>query len=224
MANICIVLGKTGTGKSTSIKGLDPKDTIVINVLNKLLPFRGSKSMYSEGSKNLFRVTDYVKTIALLSSINKQEYVKNVVIDDAIFEMSKEFFSRAKETGYGKFTEIAQHFQQMISTCEDMRSDINVFFMLHAEEVESDNTIIGYKVKTIGKLLDQQYSPIEVVSMVLFSDIRFDEKGNADYGFYTHATMNGGIRIPAKTPEGMFKEDWIPNDLGIVVKAIREYV
>ena len=224
MANICIVLGKTGTGKSTSIKGLDPKDTIVINVLNKLLPFRGSKSMYSEGSKNLFRVTDYVKTIALLSSINKQEYVKNVVIDDAIFEMSKEFFSRAKEAGYGKFTEIAQHFQQMISTCEDMRNDINVFFMLHAEEVESDNTIIGYKVKTIGKLLDQQYNPIEVVSMVLFSDIRFDEKGNADYGFYTHATMNGGIRIPAKTPEGMFKEDWIPNDLGIVVKAIREYV
>ena len=112
----------------------------------------------------------------------------------------------------------------MISTCEDMRSDIIVFFMLHAEEVESDNTIIGYKVKTIGKLLDQQYNPIEVVSMVLFSDIRFDEKGNADYGFYTHATMNGGIRIPAKTPEGMFKEDWIPNDLGIVVKAIREYV
>ena len=89
MANICIVLGKTGTGKSTSIKGLDPKDTIVINVLNKLLPFRGSKSMYSEGNKNLFRVTDYVKTIALLSSINKQEYVKNVVIDDAIFEMEQ---------------------------------------------------------------------------------------------------------------------------------------
>ena len=224
MANICIVLGKTGTGKSTSIKGLDPKDTIVINVLNKLLPFRGSKSMYNEGSKNLFRVTDYVKTIALLGSINKQEYVKNIVIDDAIFEMSKEFFSRAKETGYGKFTEIAQHFQQLIATCEDMRADINVFFMLHAEEVESDNTIIGYKVKTIGKLLDQQYNPIEVVSMVLFSDIRFDEKGNADYGFYTHATMNGGIRIPAKTPEGMFKEDWIPNDLGIVVKAIQEYI
>ena len=74
MANICIVLGKTGTGKSTSIKGLDPKDTIVINVLNKLLPFRGSKSMYSEGSKNLFRVTDYVKTIALLSSIRSEEH------------------------------------------------------------------------------------------------------------------------------------------------------
>ena len=221
MANLCMLLGKSGTGKSTSIKTLNPKETIVINVLGKRLPFKGSNSLYNKENKNLFRLDDYSQVIKLLEQAPST--VKNIVIDDSIYIMRKEYFSRAKEVGYSKYTELAQHFQQIISTCEKMRDDLNVFLILHSEDITSDNTTTGYKVSTIGKLLDTQYNPIEVVPMVLYSSVRYDDKGNATYGFYTHRTKEGSIEIPAKTPDGMFEEDFIPNDLGLVVKAMNDY-
>ena len=100
MANIAIILGKSGSGKSTSIKGLDPKETIVINTLKKRLPFKGSQSLYNADNKNLFNIDDYAKVISYLESISKNAtYVKNIILDDIIYVMRKEYFSRAKETG-----------------------------------------------------------------------------------------------------------------------------
>lgn len=137
--------------------------------------------------------------------------------------MRKEYFNRAKEAGYQKYTELATHFQQIISTCENLREDLNVFLILHSEDIQSDKTIVGYKVSTIGQLVDNQYNPIEVVPMVLYSAIQYDDKGNAKYGFYTHRVMQGTIEVPAKTPDGMFEEDFIDNDLSKVVEAMNKY-
>lgn len=218
-----MLLGKTGTGKTTSIRTLNPEETIIINVLGKKLPFKGSDGQYNSEKKNLFRIEDYQQMINLLQACDKQPHVKNIILDDCIYIMRKEYFKRAKESGYGKYTELAQHFQQIISTCEQMRGDINVFMILHSEDVQSDKTTVGYKVSTIGQLIDNQYNPMEVVPMVLYSAIKFDEKGKPTYGFYTHATMEGTVQIPAKTPNEMFEEDFIPNDLGAVVKAMNEY-
>lgn len=224
MANICLVLGKSGTGKSSSIKNLDPKTTVVLNVLGKRLPFKGSQSIYNEQNKNLFRVDDYTQVISMLTGIgNSAKYVNNVIIDDATYIIRKEYFKRAKEAGYGKYTELGMHFQQIISLCESLRDDLNVFFIMHSEDVTSDNTITGYKVSTVGKLLDSQYNIVEVVPMVLYSDIKYDDKGNATYGFYTHRFKDGVVEIPAKSPADMFEQDFIPNDLNIVVKAMKEY-
>ena len=224
MANIAIILGKSGSGKSTSVKGLDPKETVVINTLKKRLPFKGSQSLYNAENKNLFNLDDYSKIITYLQSISDNaKYVKNIVLDDIIYTMRKEYFKRAKESGYGKYTDLASHFQQIISTCENLRDDLNVFFLLHSEDIISDNVLTGYKVSTIGKLLDSQYNPVEVVPMVLYASIKYDEKGVPSYGFYTHAFKEGTVEIPAKSPHGMFEEDRIPNDLGIVTKAMQEY-
>ena len=82
---------------------------------------------------------------------------------------------------------------------------------------------MGYQVSTVGNLLLSQYNPIEVVPIVLFSDVQYDDKGNAKYGFYTHRTMRGTVEIPAKSPAEMFEEDFIPNDLDYVVKKMEEY-
>lgn len=224
MANVCMILGKSGTGKSTSLKTLNPKETVVLNVLKKRLPFKGSNSLYNKESKNLFEVDDYAQTVTLLGNIGKSAaHVKNVIIDDMIYIMRKEYFKRAKETGYGKYTELAQHFQQIISTCEGLRDDLNVFFILHSEDIQSDKVNVGYKVSTIGSLIDNQYNPIEVVPMVLYSAVKYDDKGNPQYGFYTHRCMEGTIEIPAKTPADMFEDDFIPNDLGYVVEKMNEY-
>lgn len=86
MSNFAIILGDTGCGKSTSIKSLNPKETVVINVLGKRLPFKGSNSMYNAENKNLFVVSDYNSVLSMLDAINKNApHVKNVVLDDKLF-------------------------------------------------------------------------------------------------------------------------------------------
>lgn len=224
MANVCLIMGKSGTGKSTSIKTLDPKETVIFNILRKRLPFKGSKSVYNEQNKNLFLLDDYAQIVNFLTAIDKKAtHVKNVVIDDATYIMRKEYFKTAKLTGYGKYTDMAAHFQNVINTAESMRDDVNVFLIMHCDEVISDNTIVGYKPSTVGKLIDSSYNPVEVVPIVLFSMVKFNDKGEATYGFATHKFMDGQIEIPAKSPADMFDEDFIPNDLGTVVKAMNEY-
>ena len=103
MANIIMLLGKSGTGKSTSIKGLDPKETVVINVLGKRLPFKGSNALYNKENKNIFQKETYTDIISLVQNISdKATYVKNIILEDLIYVMRKEYFSRAREVGYGK--------------------------------------------------------------------------------------------------------------------------
>ncbi len=224
MANICLILGKSGTGKSTSIKGLNPKETVIINVLKKRLPFKGSNSAYNEKNNNIFNVEDYSTINTYLTSINKNAtYVKNVVLDDITYVMRKEYFKAAKVNGFSKFVDFAAHFQSIVQTAENLRDDLNIFFMMHCEEVISDNVIVGYKPSTVGKLIDTSYNPTEVVPILLFADVKYDEQKKPIYGFYTHRCMEGSAEIPAKSPADMFEEDFIPNDLGVVVKAMEEY-
>ena len=224
MANVILILGKSGTGKSTSIKGLDPKETVVFNVLKKRLPFKGSQSLYNTESKNLFNIDDFATISNYLESVGKSAaHVKNVVIDDVSYVMRKEYFKLAKVTGFNKFVDIASHFQTIIQTAENLRPDMNVFLMMHCEDVISDNVIVGYKPSTVGKMIDNSYNPVEVVPMVLFSSVKYDESKKPVYGFFTHRGMEGSTEIPAKTPDGMFEEDFIANDLGLVVKAMNEY-
>lgn len=224
MANCSIILGPSGTGKSTSVETLNPKETVIISVLGKRLPFRGSSKDYTVENKNFFHVSDYQSIINYLQNISSHApHVKNVIIDDATYVMRKEFFSRAKETGYNKFTDLALHFQNVVQACEALRYDLNIFFVFHCEEVFSDNVLIGYQIATVGKLLLSQYNPVECVNTILFTLPKYDEQGRPIYGFYVHKFKQGTVEIPAKSPKGMFEDDFIPNDLGEVVKAMNEY-
>ena len=102
MANIAIVLGKSGAGKSTSIKSLNPDETVVINPLQKKLPFKGSSTLYNKEKYNLINVDSYIDVVSWLNKIGSGAKIKNIIIDDAVYIMRKEYFTRAKETGYGK--------------------------------------------------------------------------------------------------------------------------
>ena len=224
MENDILIMGKSGSGKSSSLKTLDSKETVIINVLKKRLPFKGSSQLYNTENKNLFNCDCYDVIINYLNAIDKNAtYVKNVIIDDVSYVMRKEYFRTAKVSGYNKFVDIGAHFQSIISTIESMREDLNVFLMMHCEEIVSDNVIVGYKASTIGKLIDNSYNPVEVVPMLLFSSVKYDESKKPVYGFYTHRCIEGTVEIPAKSPEGMFEEDFIPNDLGFVVNKMNEY-
>lgn len=115
------------------------------------------------------------------------------------------------------------HFQQIIQTIEKMKEHINVFLILHSEDITSDNILIGSKVSTIGKLVDSAYNPAEVVNTILYSDITYDDKGFPKYGFYTNKFKTGQYEVLAKSPEGMFEEIFIPNDLKYVADTMEEY-
>lgn len=224
MSAFTIILGDTGTGKSTSIKSLNADDTVIINVLGKRLPFKGSKSLYNVENKNLFTISTFSDIIALLDNINaKAPHVKNIIIDDAIYCMRIEFFNRSKEKGFDKYNELADHFRKIIAKCSSLRDDINVFMMMHIETVESDGSLVGYKSASVGKLLDKMYNPLESVAVTLFAQPKYNDKGEASFGFYTKRCMVNGVEIPAKSPADMFEEDFIPNDLAYVVRKMNEY-
>ena len=192
--------------------------------MKKRLPFKGSNKLYNEENKNLFNLDEYSQIINYLQGIDKgADYIKTIVIDDMSYVMRKEYFRTAKQTGFNKYTDMAAHFQSIIQTAENMRDDLNIFFVMHCEEVISDNVIVGYKPSTVGKLIDNSYNPIEVVPMLLFASVKYDENKQPIYGFYTHRCMEGNVEIPAKTPADMFEKDFIPNDLGKVTEIMNEY-
>lgn len=224
MSNLVMILGKSGAGKSSSIRTLDPKSTVVVNVLNKRLPFKGSQSLYSKENRNFTMMNEAGQIVQFLQGVDKaMPEVRNIVIDDATYIMREEQFKLAKVTGYGKFVDMAAHFQAVIKEATSMRDNINVFLVMHSEEIFSDNTVIGYKAATVGKMIDSSYNPIEVVPMLLYADIKYDSDKNAQYGFWTRKVLVGQAEIPAKTPYGMFEEEFIPNDLKYVVEKMDEY-
>lgn len=224
MGKIAIVLGQSKSGKSRSIKNLDPESTIIIQSVNKDLPFKGSRKVWSPNNKNLAFIDDWDETIGFLKMISAEmPHIKTIVMDDLRYVTEKEFFKRAKETGYGKFTEMGQHFHAIFSAAENTREDLNIFMLLHDENVYNEGAIIGKKVKLSGKMVEEHANPIELVTIVLYCSSEFNKEGLPEYNFYTGKTLVNGIEIPAATPEGMFDTLKIPNDLNIVIDAINNY-
>jgi len=226
MSNLVVILGPTGSGKSTSIKNLDPKETMVLALesINKTLPFKGSRKLYNQENKNYYTLKDYSQILTYMESVSKNlTNIHNIIIEDATYIMRTEFFDRASEVGYQKFTDLADHFRKIIAKGTTLRPDINVFLILHSEPVTESGDVVGYKVATVGKLLDEKYNPLESVTVTLFAQPKFDEEGIPQFGFWTKKRKVNGVELPCKTPDGMFEDEFIPNDLAIVIKAMNEY-
>lgn len=226
MSNLVCILGPTGSGKSTSIKGLNPKETLILALksVNKPLPFKGSRKLYSKEQNNYFTLNSYSDFLKYMQSASDNlKNVKNIILEDATYIMRTEFFDRAAEKTYDKFTDLADHFRQIVAKGTSLRDDLNVFIFLHTDTEDTDGRVIRYKAATVGKLLDKQYNVLESVTTTLVALPKYKEDGTPEYGFYTNRCLVDGIEVPAKSPDGMFTELFIPNDLALVVKAMNEY-
>lgn len=248
MSKVVLVLGKSGTGKSYSVQGLNSKETYFIDMVNKGLSFKGCNKNYNATNKNICNIPEYLaaklakedngirsinKTkgrtrseiiVDLLKGISeKRTDIKNIVIDDFTYMMREEYYDRADEKGYDKYAELARNTQRVISFAKELRPDITVFIIQHLEDVYDGQSIVSQKPSTIGKMLDTSYNICEVVPIILVGNNGYDEEGKATYSFVTERCKINGIEFVSRSPEGMFESRFIPNDLGLVRKAIDEY-
>ena len=214
------IVGSTGTGKSTSIKHLDPKETYIINVAKKELPFKGSEKLYNTENKNYKEVDDANEIARLLRAISdKAPHIKNIIIEDSNYIMGFNIVSKATEVGYMKFSLMAKDMVELFREARRLRDDIKVFYLTHPETVEDGGDIIGYKIKTAGKLIDNQVLLEGLLTVCLYTFVEENKDGSTSYNFIT----NRFKKFPAKSPDGMFDELKIPNDLSYVCNKIDEY-
>ena len=196
-----LVLGASGSGKSASMRNFKENDVRILNVASKPLPFR---------NVNKLKKADKA-TYAMIKGVVKSGQTLSYVVDDAQYLMAFESFDKINETGYSKFSAMAKNYEDMLRTIqEDTSPDTIVYIMQHIDKDEDGNI----KVKTLGKMLDQQLTIEGLFSIVLLA--------KAEERRHFFITQSDGTN-PCKSPMGMFDEIEIDNDLKMVDDTIREY-
>jgi len=224
MAQDLLIVGGSGTGKSTSMEKLDPKTTFIINVAKKPLPFKGWKANYSTFGKDNPRgnylatdnTGDILKVLEYISQ--KRDDIKTIIIDDYQYVMCNEYMRRTNETGFKKFNDIGQNAWSIVNAVKDLREDLVVVFMCHSEtDLDADGNKIT-RAKTIGKMLNSVITFEGMFAIVLYTDVIKNDEGVS----YVFITQNNGSNT-GKSPRGMFADKIIPNDLVFVLSEINKY-
>lgn len=195
-----LILGESGSGKSTSLRNFQKDELVIYNVAGKPLPFRGGTQLNR---------ADNVSYNAIMQNMSKKKF-RCYVIDDSQYLLAFELFGRVAEKTYDKFTEMAVHFYDLIQfVIRQIPPDCIVYFLHHTDDIDGK-----VKAKTVGKMLNEKLTVEGLFSIVLMAK-------NLD-GRYIFRTHSDG-RDTVKTPMGMFEQDEIDNDLKAVDAAIREY-
>lgn len=200
MAVTVMIIGQSGSGKSTSLRNFGADDAFIINVSGKPMPFKNN------GLK-VWKTTDYAK---ITDALTKKITTPSIVIDDATYLMTDEFIRMAGVKGYDKFTDMAKNFYDLVKTAAALPDNKIVYFLGHVETDVNGNE----KFKTIGKMLDEKICLEGMFTIVL--------KTVVQDGKYMFQTQTNG-HDTAKSPMGMFTETLIENDLKIVDNTIRDY-
>lgn len=209
MAIVTLILGTSGTGKSTSMRELDPAKTLLIQALKKPVPFKRAGWGYlsnGNASGNII-VSDKSSDIINFMKRTKREII---VLDDFQYVMANEFMRRVDEKGYDKFNDIGRNAWEIMNSAAALPDHVRVYILSHTEETDAGKT----KMKTLGKMLDDKVCLEGMVTIVLQTDVL-----DRDYRFVTQS--NG--RTTCKSPMGLFEEDTISNDLSAVDAAITEF-
>lgn len=202
-----LCLGESGSGKSTSLRNFTKDNVGVISVVTKPLPFKSDIEPYKVSKKA--KETGKSRYDLIKAVISKGK-VKSYVIDDSQYLLAFDSFDKAKETGYGKFTNMAVSFEKLIEFCIDEIDDDKIVYFLHHCETTDAGKV---KAKTIGKMLDSQLTIEGMFSIVLFC-----QSDGKTHQFVTQSDGN----TTAKSPMEMF-DLVIDNDLALVDAKIREY-
>lgn len=194
-----LILGESGSGKSASLRNFEVNDVSIINVAGKPLPFRKKLPIVN--------TSDYMKIMGAIKNSPKKAFV----IDDSQYLMCFEAFAKAKETGYGKYTDMALHFYNLVQfVITQIPPDVIVYFLHHTDQ---DSNTGKTRAKTLGKMLDNQLTVEGLFSIVLMC--------YTDGKKHCFLTQSDGTNT-CKSPMEMFAPE-IDNDLKFVDNEIREY-
>lgn len=204
MAEKILIMGESGTGKSTSIRNCDPSITAIVNPVGKPLPFRGAKNYETlNGETDAEIICDFMKNQA-------KNGKKIIIIDDFQYILAIPYMNRIKETGWDKYNDFGANYFTIIDVCNELPGDVCVYYLTHCETLESGLTT----VKLIGKLLREKITVEGLFTIVL--------KTGTSEGKYYFFTQNSG-KDTVKSPIGMFDAFSIDNDLAYVDAKIRNY-
>lgn len=211
MAIPVLIIGRSGSGKTYSLKNFKKDEVGVISVEKGRLPFRSDikvlkvpKDPTNGEARDAAQVN--AAKYAWITSVIKKAKSKAIIIDDSQYLLVNELFDRTYEKGYDKFTSMAAKFRDLIHYINDLEDDEKIVYFLHHSESDTDGR---EKVKTIGKMLDEKLTVEGCFDIVIYCQ---------DHKFFTQS--NG--QSTAKTPEDMFDLE-IPNDLKMVDQTIRKY-
>lgn len=210
MSVATLIIGESGTGKSTSMRNLDPEKTLLIQAIRKPLPFKSSawKRFDRNTRKGNIIVTD--NAMVINQAVKSLTQFPIVVIDDWQYILANEFMRRSDEKGFDKFTDIGRHAWDILRQAGALAPHRRVYIMAHSQTDDLGRV----KTKTIGKLLDEKITVEGMVSICL--------RTHVSDGVYQFATANSGFDT-VKSPMGMFPDRLIDNDLNAVDVAICNY-
>lgn len=221
MAQLVFLVGKSGMGKSTSLRNLNHEETVIINTDQKALPFKNFSAKYSEEKRNYRKTSDINIVISTLQKVNTLPHVKTVIIDTWSRIMTDTVMSQSfrAEKGFDKWSKMAAAQYDLINTINDvMRDDIIVYLLAHPETHYDEAGFASERIGVQGKMLER-FVPESFSTIVLYAEI---VKTPGQPNRHVFRTVSSG-NDTCKTPLEMFEDNLIDNDLVEVNKAIREY-
>ena len=214
MATVIGIMGDSGSGKTTSLRNLDPSSTFIIDTDGKGLSWRGWKRDYNEENKNYCRTDDQNRVMAYLASINSgAPHIKIVVVDTLNGIMVADEGRRRAEKGFDKWSDLAWAVWDIVNYALTMRDDITVILTAHVQTDRDDSGFVHSRIKTSGRKLDKLQIETKLQAL-LFAK----RNGDGEYVFEVHSNNS-----TAKTPLGLYDDETIPNDAARVVDDLRAY-
>lgn len=213
MAKVICIAGESGSGKTTSLRNLDPKTTYIIDADRKGLSWKGWKTQYSKEAKNYIQTSNVTTINAILKGINeKAPHIKVVVIDTINTIMVDDEMARMKEKNFDKWADLAASVWNLVSDVHLLRDDLTVIFTAHTQTDRDDSGFQFTRIKTSGKKLDK------IVLESKFTTVLIAKCVEGKYVFETQARNS-----TAKSPMGAFSEFEVENDMVKIIKALEEY-
>lgn len=210
MSKAIMILGASGSGKTTSLEKLDPKQTFYIDADGKGMSWKGWRQQYNKTNKNYWQCDDPNQIYAMMQQINeKHKQVKFLVIDTLNGCMVADEMRRAKEKAYDKWMDLAQSVYSIVDYSNKMRDDLTVILIGHTQTSDDGFTCMLTNGRKLNKICLESK-----MTTVLLSRIN----DNGEYVFETRAKNS-----TAKTPRGAFDTDEIPNDITLVIEALKDF-
>lgn len=213
MAKVICIAGESGSGKTTSMRNLDPKTTYYIDADKKGLSWKGWRQQYNDQNKNYYRCDDANVVRNYIRKLAKDcPRIKTIVVDTINGLMIADEMRRSKEKGYDKWTDLAACVWDLVCECYDYRDDLTIIFTAHTQTDHDENGYMFTRIKTSGKKLDK------IVLESKFTTVLLAKCVDGKYLFETQARNS-----TAKSPLGAFESFEIDNDIAAVITALEEF-